>query len=80
MHPTRRRIIFFLLTHDKCKLEEIAIYTHRAKSSTTSFQLKSLKYAGIISVLWERYKRNEFHRLKNKERIVSTASKYKIRL
>jgi predicted transcriptional regulator len=77
MHPTRRKIIFFLLTNSKCKLKEIAYCIDRAKS-TTSFQLKSLKHAGIISVLGEGYKNKQFYRLKNKSRIIRTVKKYKI--
>lgn len=77
LHPIRRKIIFFLLTHSKSKLKEIALFIHRAKS-TTSFQLKSLKHAGIISVLGGSYKKNQFYQLKDGARILRTISKYKI--
>jgi DNA-binding transcriptional ArsR family regulator len=79
MHPTRRKIIFFLLEHGNCKFKEIVPYLNRARS-TTSFQLSYLRHAGISCVLKEGHKNNQFYRLKNRARIVKTASKYQIRL
>jgi predicted transcriptional regulator len=76
MHPTRRKIILFLLEHSNCRFKEIVHYIDRARS-TTSFQLQCLECVGIISVL-RIHKNNQFYRLTNRASIVKTVSKYKI--
>jgi predicted transcriptional regulator len=76
LDSTRKKIIFFLLEHSNCRFKEIVYHINRAPS-TTSFQLQRLEGLGIISVL--RINRNsQYYRLKNKSRIIRTASKYKI--
>jgi predicted transcriptional regulator len=76
MHPTRRKIILFLLEHSNCRFKEIVHYIDRAQS-TTLFQVQRLEYAMIISVI-RVDKNNQFYRLKNRARIIKTVSKYKI--
>ncbi|MGA9171941.1 MAG: transcriptional regulator, partial [Nitrososphaeraceae archaeon] len=44
---TKRKIILYLLEHDKCTFNEIPDYVKKAPS-TTSSHLKDLKDAGII--------------------------------
>ena len=73
---SNRRIIFLLLEHSECRLQEIVDYVNKARS-TTWIHLRILERAGIISVLRVN-KKNQFYRLKNKSRIIRTVSKYKI--
>ena len=73
---TRRKIIFLLLEHSDRRLQEIADYVNKARS-TTWIHLRILERAGIISVLRVN-KNNQFYRLKNKSRIIRTVKKYKI--
>jgi DNA-binding transcriptional ArsR family regulator len=70
---TKRRIILYLLEHDKCTFNEIPDYVKK-DPSTTSRHLKDLKDAGIIFVF-----RNNIQ-LKNKMMIARIVSKYKKRL
>ena len=76
LDSTRRNIIFFLLEHSNCRFKEIVYHINRAPS-TTSFQLQRLERIGIISVLGINGN-SQYYRLKNKSRIIRTASKYKI--
>jgi predicted transcriptional regulator len=70
---TKRKIILYLLEHDKCTFNEIPDYVKKAPS-TTSSHLKDLKDAGIIFVF-----RGNIQ-LKNKMMIARVLSKYKKRL
>ena len=73
---TRRKIIFLLLEHSDRRLQEIADYVNKARS-TTCVHLQILERAGIISVL-RVTRMNQFYRLKNKSRVTRTVKKYKI--
>ena len=55
--PTDRRIIEFILKHERCNFQDIERYIKRA-SSTVSWHLSRLKEAGIISMRYQTYKIN----------------------
>lgn len=67
---TKRKIILYLLEHDKCTFNEIPDYVKKAPSTTPSH----LKDAGIIFVFRDNIQ------LKNKMMIARVVSKYKNRL
>ena len=76
LDSTQRKIILFLLECSSCVFKDIVHYIDRAPS-TTSFQLRRLERAGIITVR-RVDKKNQFYRLKNKPRIIKIVSKYKM--
>jgi predicted transcriptional regulator len=75
---TKRKIIFYLLKHDKCTYKEIVHHVKKAPA-TTSSHLKDLKNAGIIFV-FKGNNNNKRYQLKNKMMIAKVLSKYKKRL
>ncbi len=72
-----RRIISYLLEHRSCTFNEIVEYTDKAPS-TTSWQLKRLKHAGIVSLRY--YKQHQIYELTNSEVVAETLYKYKDRI
>ena len=68
--PTDRRIIEFILKHERCKFQDIERYIERA-SSTLSWHLSRLREAGIISM------RHQTYRLNNRTLVISLINKIK---
>jgi predicted transcriptional regulator len=68
--PTDRRIILFMLKHERCKFKDIERYIKRA-SSTVSWHLSRLRDAGIISM------RHQTYRLNNRTLVISVMGKVK---
>lgn len=68
--PTDRRIILFILQHDRCQFNDIELYIKRA-SSTVSWHLSRLREAGIISM------RRQTYRLNNRTLVISLTNKIK---
>ena len=68
--PTDRRIIEFILKHERCKFKDIERYIKRA-SSTVSWHLSRLRDAGIISM------RHQTYSLNNRTLVISVMNKVK---
>jgi predicted transcriptional regulator len=72
-----RKIISYLLEHHSCTFNEIVEYTNKAPS-TTSWHLKRLKDAGVVSLRY--YKQHQVYELANSETVAETLHKYKDRI
>jgi predicted transcriptional regulator len=68
--PTDRRIMLFLVQHERCLFNDIERYIKRA-SSTVSWHLSRLREAHIISMRYQTY------RLKNRALVISLMNKIK---
>jgi predicted transcriptional regulator len=72
-----RRIISYLLEHQSCTFNEIVEHINKAPS-TTSWQLKKLKDAGIVSFRYCMH--HQVYQLTNSEVVAETLYKYKGRI
>jgi len=68
--PTDRRIIEFILEHERCKFQDIERYIKRA-SSTVSWHLSRLKEANIISM------KHQMYRINNRTLVISVMNRLK---
>jgi predicted transcriptional regulator len=68
--PTDRRIILFILKHERCRFKDIEWHIKRA-SSTVSWHLSRLREADIISM------RHLTYRLNNRTLVIAVMNKVK---